>query len=129
MTPVQLDRLFYLLGSLREGILSKPEFAELNRILETDSEGRDYYVDYMYLCADLCNLQAATSHNSLFWDALQEGAGEADLARSGGASILFETMKLLGEEEKNRLLKTYWSISERQVETSVVLANPKWGIF
>jgi hypothetical protein len=100
MTPVQLDRLFYLLGSLREGILSKPEFAELNRILETDSEGRDYYVDYMYLCADLCNLQAATSHNSLFWNALQEGAGEADLVRSGGASVLFETMKLLGEDEK-----------------------------
>ena len=29
----------------------------------------------------------------------------------------------VGEEEKNRLLRTYWSISERQVETSVVLAH------
>jgi N-acetylglutamate synthase-like GNAT family acetyltransferase len=29
-------------------------------------------------------------------------------------------------EEKNRLLKKYWSIPERQVETSVVLAEPKW---
>jgi GNAT superfamily N-acetyltransferase len=27
-------------------------------------------------------------------------------------------------EQKNRLLKTYWSIPERQVETSVVLARP-----
>ena len=29
--------------------------------------------------------------------------------------------KLLSREEKNRLLKTYWNISERQVATSVVL--------
>ncbi len=32
----------------------------------------------------------------------------------------FETV---GTEEKNRLLRTYWSIPERQVETSVVLAH------
>lgn len=31
--------------------------------------------------------------------------------------------KLVSEEEKNRLLRRYWSIPERQVETSVVLAN------
>ena len=30
---------------------------------------------------------------------------------------------LVSEEEKNRLLHRYWSIPERQVETSVVLAN------
>jgi len=29
-------------------------------------------------------------------------------------------------EEKNRLLSTYWSIPERQVETSVVLADRNW---
>jgi GNAT superfamily N-acetyltransferase len=34
--------------------------------------------------------------------------------------------KLLAEDEKNRLLKTYWSIPERQVETSVVLADKKY---
>jgi GNAT superfamily N-acetyltransferase len=33
---------------------------------------------------------------------------------------------LLGEDEKNRLLKKYWSIPERQVETSVVLADRKY---
>ena len=32
---------------------------------------------------------------------------------------------LVSEEEKNRLLRKYWSIPERQVETSVVLANQK----
>jgi hypothetical protein len=29
--------------------------------------------------------------------------------------------ELVSTEEKNRLLKKYWSIPERQVETSVVL--------
>ena len=32
-------------------------------------------------------------------------------------------------EEKNRLLKKYWSIPERQIETSVVLADQKWVSF
>lgn len=34
--------------------------------------------------------------------------------------------RLVLEDEKNRLLNKYWSIPERQVETSVVLANKKW---
>jgi N-acetylglutamate synthase-like GNAT family acetyltransferase len=33
---------------------------------------------------------------------------------------------LVPEEEKHRLLRTYWTIPERQVETSVVLANEAW---
>ena len=32
----------------------------------------------------------------------------------------------VSDEEKNRLLRKYWSIPERQVETSVVLADPTW---
>jgi len=34
--------------------------------------------------------------------------------------------KQVSPREKNRLLKKYWSIPERQVETSVVLADRKW---
>ena len=34
--------------------------------------------------------------------------------------------KLVTMEEKNRLLRTYWSIPERQTETSVVLADKRW---
>jgi GNAT superfamily N-acetyltransferase len=30
-------------------------------------------------------------------------------------------------EEKNRLLKKYWSIPDRQIETSVVLAEEDWS--
>jgi len=35
--------------------------------------------------------------------------------------------RLVTPEEKNRLLKKYWNIPERQVETSVVLRNTKAG--
>ncbi len=34
--------------------------------------------------------------------------------------------RLVTNDEKNRLLRIYWSIPERQVETSVVLADRKW---
>jgi GNAT superfamily N-acetyltransferase len=34
--------------------------------------------------------------------------------------------RLLGAGEKDQLLKRYWNIPERQVETSVVLANAAW---
>ena len=33
---------------------------------------------------------------------------------------------LVDEEEKNRLLKKYWAIPERQIETSVVLADERY---
>ena len=34
--------------------------------------------------------------------------------------------RMVSPEEKNRVLVKYWSIPERQVETSVVLADKKW---
>jgi GNAT superfamily N-acetyltransferase len=34
--------------------------------------------------------------------------------------------KLVTPAEKDRLLRTYWTISDRQVETSVVLADARW---
>ncbi len=33
---------------------------------------------------------------------------------------------VVSSAEKDRLLKTYWSIPARQIETSVVLANGRW---
>ena len=49
-------------------------------------------------------------------------------ADAGWAIRFYEKrgFKRVTPEEKNRLLKEYWSIPERQVETSVVLADPKW---
>ena len=34
--------------------------------------------------------------------------------------------QLLSEKEKTMLLKKYWSVPDRQIKTSVVLADPKW---
>lgn len=34
--------------------------------------------------------------------------------------------ELVSSEEKDRLLRKYWSIPDRQIETSVVLADKKW---
>jgi GNAT superfamily N-acetyltransferase len=33
---------------------------------------------------------------------------------------------LLGDDETNRLLKTYWTVSDRQIEESIVLADHRW---
>jgi len=33
---------------------------------------------------------------------------------------------MVTDDEKDRLLRTYWSIPARQIETSVVLANERW---
>jgi GNAT superfamily N-acetyltransferase len=35
--------------------------------------------------------------------------------------------RLVSDEEKDRLLRTYWSIPERQVETSVVLVDDRYS--
>ncbi len=34
--------------------------------------------------------------------------------------------KVVGSDDKDRLLNTYWSIPARQIETSVVLADARW---
>lgn len=34
--------------------------------------------------------------------------------------------RVVSEREKDKLLRTYWTIPERQIETSVVLAHKRW---
>jgi sulfopyruvate decarboxylase TPP-binding subunit len=34
--------------------------------------------------------------------------------------------QMVSEQEKDRLLKQYWTVAERQRETSVILADPDW---
>jgi N-acetylglutamate synthase-like GNAT family acetyltransferase len=34
--------------------------------------------------------------------------------------------RIVDHHEKNRLLKRYWNVPERQIETSVVLADERW---
>ena len=49
-------------------------------------------------------------------------------AAAGWAIRFYERrgFRMVSPEEKNRLLKKYWSIPDRQVETSVVLADHQW---
>jgi hypothetical protein len=100
MTPEQAKRLFYLFGVLREETITGPEISELNAILETQPEARAYYIDYVYLCTDLYNLQAAISHNNVFWDIVQESQCVSGSKNLDESSFLLEAMKLMGEEEK-----------------------------
>src|SRR5260370_29672730 len=34
--------------------------------------------------------------------------------------------QVVSPQEKSRLLKKYWTVPERQIDTSVVLADPNW---
>jgi len=49
-------------------------------------------------------------------------------ADAGWAIAFYERhgFRLLSTEEKTKLLRKYWSIPERQVDASVVLANADW---
>ena len=49
--------------------------------------------------------------------------------RAAGWAISFyerHGFALVTEDEKNRLLRSYWSVSARQIEESVVLADHRW---
>lgn len=35
--------------------------------------------------------------------------------------------RVVGPEEKTRLLRSFWTVPERQIETSVVLADARWN--
>ncbi len=49
-------------------------------------------------------------------------------ADAGWAIRFYERrgFRLVSPEEKNRLLRKYWSVPERQMDTSVVLADATW---
>jgi len=49
-------------------------------------------------------------------------------AAASWAIVFYEKngFRLLEQEEKDRLLKKYWTIPKRQIQTSVVLANAGW---
>ncbi len=40
--------------------------------------------------------------------------------------VLLDGFALVGEDEKAGLLKRYWTVPDRQIETSVVLADARW---
>ena len=60
LDPKQLNKLVTLLGALRDGVITESEFAQLRDMLDTSSQARDLYLDYIDLCSNLTDL-----HNSL----------------------------------------------------------------
>jgi hypothetical protein len=96
LTPEQLDRLFCLCGALRDETITHDEFAELNALLETYPAAQDLYLDYVYLCTDLCKLQAAIKHTSL---PLNETL-EPSLPSAAAPGLTLDMLKALGEYEK-----------------------------
>ncbi|MCE5185232.1 MAG: NPCBM/NEW2 domain-containing protein [Planctomycetaceae bacterium] len=87
----QLNRLFELCGALREEVITEEGFAELNSLLETNPAAQDIYLDYIYLCTDLCRLQAA----------IHSGQAACDTGNAIACDVLtIDMLKVLGEYEK-----------------------------
>ncbi len=99
LTPLQLNRLLTLLGALRDEIITSGEFDELTELLKTYPAAVDYYLGYIYLCTDLCNLQAAIRHAPAL-PISDESCGlfepESD---SGSPPLTLEILKALGDYE------------------------------
>ncbi|MGQ0712848.1 MAG: hypothetical protein ACT4PJ_03845 [Gemmatimonadaceae bacterium] len=59
-----------------------------------------------------------------FWVAEEDGvvAGVMGIQDKGDVALVRHA------DEKDRLLRTYWSIPPRQIETSVMLANEGWPV-
>ena len=100
LTPEQLNRLLYLCGTIREGIITPEEFSELNGLLETNPTAQEYYLDYIFLCTDLCNLQAATKHHSSIWKALQDDSTPTEELGLAEAPLPLEFLEALGDYER-----------------------------
>lgn len=100
LTLEQVNRLFYLFGALRDEIITPQEFSELNEFLKTYPIAQDYYLDYMYLCTDLCNLQAAIKHASAAKNQPQACRIEAEEDDYNSPPLTLDILKVLGDYEK-----------------------------
>lgn len=98
MNREELNRLFTLCGALRDEIITEEEFRELDELLRRSPEAQGYYLDYIYLCTDLCNLQAAVKHTP----SEQAERADHDPADSDAAEspLTLEMLQVLGDYEK-----------------------------
>lgn len=49
----EFSELFELFGALRDGFITDQQLARLDRLLASDQEMQQYYIDYILLCAEL----------------------------------------------------------------------------
>jgi hypothetical protein len=97
LSNIQLNRLFTLLGALRDEIITPEEFAELNDLLKKSPQAQELYIDYIYLCTDLCNLQAAIPHTSALASPLTCPNKSPE---HSGSPLTLEILQVLGDYEK-----------------------------
>ena len=81
--------------------------------------------------ADLGKRRFGTGATLHFCDELQRLYAHEDYQVAAAASWAIDFYRRNGftvveDSEKNRLLRAYWSIPARQIETSVVLADKGW---
>jgi GNAT superfamily N-acetyltransferase len=69
--------------------------------------------------ASLLSFLRGQTDRSLLVGTWADASGAVRFSEKNGFS-------LVSPEEKNRLLKKYWTVPERQIETSVVLAERRW---
>ncbi len=79
LSPKQLNRLFSLFGSLRDGMITEQEFSELSGLLDSSTAAQEYYVDYVCLCTDLDTLQASLKSVQPVKNAATEKGSAMDL--------------------------------------------------
>ena len=84
-----------------------------------------FYVRSMRLVAGARAVLASFSAVGVLFGALAPSLDDA-LVRPLAEVCRRNGFTLVTGAEKDRLLRTYWSIPERQVETSVVLADRRW---
>lgn len=96
MPAEQIHRIMALCGALRDGVITEAEFAELDTLLRQNPEAQDIYLDYIYLCTDLCNLQAAIK----LADAEANEAAPSESADSAASPLTLEMLKVLGDYER-----------------------------
>lgn len=98
LSNIQINRLLTLLGALRDEVITPEEFDEFHNLLKDYPQAREFYIDYVYLCTDLCNLQAAIRHTPALASPLSCGTqGPED----SGAPLTLEFLQVLGDYEKN----------------------------
>jgi N-acetylglutamate synthase-like GNAT family acetyltransferase len=119
-----------LLGEIRAGVVFwvAEDEGQLAGVMGMQDKGEVALVRHAYIAPSvqrkgvgtklLRHVQGLTAKPMLIgtWAA---ASWAIDFYRRNGFAVV-------GEKEKSRLLRKYWSIPARQVETSVVLADRRW---
>jgi ferric-dicitrate binding protein FerR (iron transport regulator) len=112
MNPEQLGKLSELLGKLRDDAITKEQFAQLDRLLANDPQAQQYYMDYILLCSDLRNCQAAVALDMLAMARLLQTKSPPDHLEASAAEGPRYIWEDLAEYEKNAVVVEVEKVEE-----------------